>query len=192
MKPGSGPPLAAPRVPGWRIGWTAIRPRTLSLAVAPVVLGSALAWADGSPIRVAVFLAALVCALLIQIGTNLGNDVADCRRGIDGHDRVGPLRVTATGWVQPRTMVRASLACFVAALLIGLWLVGQGGWPILLAGITSLVAGWCYSAGPRPISHSAWGEAFVLMFFGLIAVAGSHWLQAGTLLGLVLAAGVLL
>lgn len=164
---------------GWRVGWTAIRPRTLSLAVAPVLLGSAIAWADGAAVQALALLAALACALLIQIGTNLHNDVADFRRGVDGATRIGPMRVTAAGWVQPATMVRASLACFGAALGLGVYLVDVGGWPIFFAGLASLAAGWAYSGGPRPISHSAAGEAFVLAFFGLVAVAGSHWLQAG-------------
>ncbi|MBL8317822.1 MAG: 1,4-dihydroxy-2-naphthoate polyprenyltransferase [Burkholderiaceae bacterium] len=196
----SGP--IQPSAPGaWRIGVAAIRPRTLSLAITPVVLGSAIAWADGHPVRLGAFVAALVCALLIQVGTNLHNDVSDFQRGNDGASRIGPLRVTAAGWVQPATMVRASIACFVLALLLGVYLVDVGGWPILVAGLASLAAGYGYSGGPRPISHSAWGELFVLVFFGLVAVAGSHWLQAGvpsldallggTALGLP-AAGVLL
>jgi 1,4-dihydroxy-2-naphthoate octaprenyltransferase len=175
----SSSPIHPPAPGAWRIGVAAIRPRTLSLAVTPVVLGSAIAWADGHPVRLGAFLAALICALLIQIGTNLHNDVSDFQRGNDGASRVGPLRVTAAGWVQPATMVRASIACFVLALLLGVYLVDVGGWPILLAGLASLAAGYGYSGGPRPISHSAWGELFVLVFFGLVAVAGSHWLQAG-------------
>lgn len=173
------PSLVAPPCTGWRLGWLAIRPRTLSLALAPVLLGSALAWADGHTPNWLAFVAAMACALLIQIGTNLHNDVADALRGNDQADRIGPLRVTAAGWVAPRTMRRASAACFLAALLLGVFLVDVGGWPILLAGLASLAAGWGYSGGPRPISHSAWGEVFVLLFFGLVAVAGSHWLQAG-------------
>jgi 1,4-dihydroxy-2-naphthoate octaprenyltransferase len=195
------PAIGMPVPPGWRVGVAAIRPRTLSLAVTPVLLGSALAWADGSALNLGAFLAALACALLIQIGTNLHNDVTDFERGTDHAARIGPLRVTAAGWVQPQTMVRASLACFGAALGLGVYLVDVGGWPILAAGLASLAAGWCYSGGPRPISHGAWGEVFVLAFFGLVAVAGSHWLQAlapsldallgGLALGLP-AAGVLL
>ncbi|MBI5720306.1 MAG: 1,4-dihydroxy-2-naphthoate polyprenyltransferase [Burkholderiales bacterium] len=183
--PAAPAPSAATSSPGvaltrWRVGVAAMRPRTLSLAVTPVLLGSALAWAEGAPLHLAALLAALACALLIQIGTNLHNDVADFKRGTDDSRRIGPLRVTAAGWVRPETMVRASIGCFVAALLLGVTLVDIGGWPILLAGLASLAAGWCYSGGPRPISHGAWGELFVLVFFGLVAVAGSHWLQSGT------------
>ena len=165
---------------GARVWWTAIRPRTLSIAVAPVLLGTALAWADGSGQHWPALLAALACALLIQIGTNLHNDVIDFERGNDRPDRVGPLRVTAAGWVSASTMHRATLFCYGLALLIGVYLVEQGGWPILLAGVTSLWAGWAYSGGSRPVSHTALGEVFVLIFFGWVAVSGSHWLQSGT------------
>jgi 1,4-dihydroxy-2-naphthoate octaprenyltransferase len=161
------------------VWWTAIRPRTLSIAATPVVLGSALAWSDGAAPLWPVLLATLACALLIQVGTNLHNDVADFERGTDRPDRAGPLRVTAAGWVQPRRVRIAARSSFALALLLGFYLVVQGGWPILLAGLASLVAGWSYSGGERPISHTAWGEVFVLVFFGLVAVAGSHWLQHG-------------
>ena len=161
------------------VWWTAIRPRTLSIAATPVVLGSALAWAGGASPLWPVLFATLACALLIQVGTNLHNDVADFERGTDRPDRVGPLRVTAAGWVQPGSVRMAARASFGLALLLGLYLVVEGGWPILLAGLASLVAGWSYSGGARPISHTAWGEVFVLVFFGLVAVAGSHWLQQG-------------
>lgn len=180
MKTQSSSSTLRPAAPGaWRVGVAAIRPRTLSLAIAPVVLGSAIAWADGHALRLGAFVAALVCALLIQIGTNLHNDVSDFQRGNDDAARVGPVRVTAAGWVQPTTMVRASIACFALALLLGVYLVDVGGWPIFVIGLASLAAGYGYSGGPRPISHGAWGELFVLVFFGLVAVAGSHWLQAG-------------
>ena len=175
--------MAAERAPGaqmsaWLVWWTAIRPRTLSMAATPVVLGSALAWAEGATPLWSVFVATLMCALLIQMGTNLHNDVADFERGADRPDRIGPLRVTAAGWATPRSVHRAAKLCFGLALLLGLGLVWQGGWPILAIGVTSLIAGWAYSGGKHPISHSALGEVFVLVFFGLLAVAGSHWLQS--------------
>ena len=166
-------------VPGRRVWWTAIRPRTLSIAVAPVLLGTALAWADGGVQHWPALLAALACALLIQIGTNLHNDVLDFERGNDRPDRVGPLRVTAAGWVSASTMHRATAWSYGLAVVIGCYLVNLGGWPILLAGVSSLLAGWAYSGGSRPVSHTALGELFVLVFFGLVAVSGSHWLQSG-------------
>ena len=176
-------PLAILRAPprGWRVWWTAARPRTLTLATAPVVAGTAMAWAEGAEHHWLVVLAVLIAALLIQIGTNLHNDAADHERGNDLADRLGPLRVTAAGWATARQVRSASRSAFVLAFLIGIYLVAQGGWAILLIGLASLVAGVVYSGGPRPISHTPLGEVFVWIFFGILAVAGSYWLQAGTL-----------
>lgn len=177
----SDPPtaiLAAP-VHASRVWLTAIRPRTLSIAVTPVLLGTALAWADGSIRHWPALLAAMACALLIQIGTNLHNDVVDHERGTDRADRVGPLRVTSAGWASASAVYRATAWSYGLALLLGSYLVAHGGWPILLAGASSVLAGWAYSGGSRPISHTALGEVFVLVFFGLVAVSGSHWLQSG-------------
>lgn len=168
-----------PRLSRGLVWWTAIRSRTLSLAVSPVWVGTALAWAEGNTLQWSALLAALACASLIQIGTNLHNDVVDFERGNDRPDRVGPLRVTAAGWVSPRTMHRATAWTFGLAALLGLYLVWLGGWPILLAGVASLLAGWAYSGGPRPVSHTPLGEVFVLVFFGWVAVMGSYWLQSG-------------
>jgi 1,4-dihydroxy-2-naphthoate octaprenyltransferase len=184
-----------------RVWWTAIRSRTLSLAISPVLVGTALAWSDGVALHWPALLAAMACALLIQIGTNLHNDVVDFERGNDRPDRIGPLRVTAAGWVSPRTMHRATAWTFGLAAVLGLYLVTLGGWVILLAGLASLLAGWAYSGGPRPVSHTPLGEVFVLVFFGWVAVAGSYWLQTlqfsldallcGTVLGLPAAAVLL-
>lgn len=191
----------ATRMSMGRVWWTAIRSRTLSLAVTPVLLGTSLAWTDGVALHWPALLTAISCALLIQIGTNLHNDVVDFERGNDRPDRVGPLRVTAAGWVSPRTMHRATAWTFGLAALLGLYLVYLGGWPILVVGVGSLLAGWAYSGGPRPVSHTPLGEAFVLVFFGWVAVTGSYWLQGaawsldalwcGTVLGLPAAAVLL-
>jgi 1,4-dihydroxy-2-naphthoate octaprenyltransferase len=176
-------PNALLQVPpqGWRIWWTAARPRTLTLATAPVVSGTALAWAEGAEHRWLVVLAVLLTALLIQIGTNLHNDAADHERGTDLSDRLGPLRVTAAGWATARQVRRASGTAFALAFLLGTLLVAQGGWPILGIGIASLAAGLAYSGGNQPISHTPLGEFFVWVFFGVLAVAGTYWLQAGRL-----------
>jgi 1,4-dihydroxy-2-naphthoate octaprenyltransferase len=156
-----------------------MRPRTLTIAVSPVFVGSALAWGEGaSPVWLPL-LAALGCAVLIQVGSNLHNDAADFVRGADQPGRVGPLRVTAAGWASPAAVRYAAGSCLAGALLLGLYLVAVGGWPILLAGVASLLAGWSYSGGRYPISHTPLGELFVLVFYGLVAVAGSHWLQMG-------------
>jgi 1,4-dihydroxy-2-naphthoate octaprenyltransferase len=176
MKSEPTPGVPASRLLVW---WTAIRPRTLTMAATPVLLGSALAWRQGATPLWPVFVVTLLCAVLIQIGTNLHNDAADFERGGDLADRIGPLRVTAAGWATPASVRRAASLSFGLALLLGVGLVWQGGWPILAIGLSSLVAAWAYSGGKHPISHGALGELFVLVFFGLLAVAGSHWLQSG-------------
>ena len=164
---------------GWQVWWTATRPRTLSIAATPVLVGTALALAEGAVPAWFAMLAALCCALLIQVGTNLHNDAADFERGTDQPDRIGPLRVTAAGWASPAAVRRAAVISFALALILGIYLVLVGGLPILAAGIASLLAGWSYSGGRHPISHTPLGELFVLIFFGMVAVAGSHWLQLG-------------
>lgn len=177
------PPRAVTTAPpkGWRVWWTAARPRTLPLAATPVLAGTAVAWAEGAAPAWAPALAALACALAIQTGTNLHNDAADFERGNDRADRLGPLRVTAAGWASAAEVRRAALMTFGLAFLLGIYLVAAGGWPILAIGLASLAAGWGYSGGPRPVSHTPFGELFVLAFFGLAAVAGSAWLQAAAI-----------
>jgi 1,4-dihydroxy-2-naphthoate octaprenyltransferase len=179
MKPELPPAVLAPPPRGFFVWWAAIRPRTLSISVTPVAVGSALAMAEGAAIAWLPMLAALLCALLIQIGTNLHNDAVDFERGTDGPDRLGPLRVTAAGWASAATVRRAAGYCFGLAVFPGLYLVWIGGLPIMLIGLASLLSGWAYSGGPRPISHSPLGELFVLFFFGIAAVGGSYWLQVG-------------
>ncbi len=180
--------LAAPR--GWRLWWLAARPRTLTIAATPVIAGTALAWAEGAPHLWLAGLVAMLSALLIQAGTNLHNDAADYERGNDTGERIGPPRVTAAGWAKPGAVKRAALLAFAAAFAGGIYLVAVGGWPILAIGLASLAAGWAYSGGPRPISYTPFGEAFVLAFFGVFAVAGSHYLQSGVLSTTALSAGL--
>ena len=146
-----------------------------------MLLGTATAWSEGAAHAWLPALAAFACALLIQAGTNLHNDAVDYERGNDTPERVGPLRVTAAGWASPREVRAAAFSAFAAAFALGIYLVTVGGWPILAAGFASLAAGWAYSGGPRPISHTPFGEVCVLTFFGVVAVVGSYWLQAGRL-----------
>lgn len=182
--------VAVPAPPAaWQVWWTAIRPRTLPLAASPVLVGIALAWAEGATPRWLVALTTLLAALLIQIGTNLHNDAADHERGNDRADRLGPLRVTAAGWASVNAVRHAAHLAFALAFVLGVYLAVLGGWPIVAVGLASLAAGYAYSGGPRPISHSPFGELFVLIFFGLVAVGGSHYLQSGTPGPGVLAAG---
>ncbi len=149
------------------------------MAVTPVLVGSALAWSEGAAPRWLVFLATLACAVLIQVGTNLQNDVADFERGNDRPDRTGPLRVTAAGWASPGEVRRMTWTAFALASVLGLFLVWSGGVVILGIGLFSIAAAWAYSGGMRPVSYTALGELFVLVFFGLVAVSGSQYLQAG-------------
>jgi len=160
----------------WLLG---MRPRTLTMAAVPVTVGAVLAWAGGANPDWLTFIATLTCAVLIQIGTNLLNDAKDGERGADGPDRIGPLRITGAGLAKPKQVRRAALACFIAALTAGLYLVFVGGMPILLIGVASLVSGYAYSSGRRPLSHGPFSEVYVIVFFGLVAVAGSYYLQSG-------------
>lgn len=166
---------------GWTVWWTAARPRTLTLATAPILAGTALAWAEGAASQWLTLLATFLSALLIQVGTNLHNDAADYERGNDRADRLGPLRVSAAGWVSAQRVRFATSIAFGLAFALGLYLVAVGGWPILAIGSASLLAAVAYSGGKRPISHTPFGEVFVWIFFGVLAVAGSYWLQARTL-----------
>ncbi len=155
----------------------AARPRTLTAAVAPVVVGSALAQRMGA-FRAGPALAALASSILIQIGTNLANDYSDFKRGADTEARVGPRRVTQSGLVAPATVKRAALACFGLAALSGAWLAAVAGWPILLVGIASIASGWLYTGGPWPLGYHGLGEVFVFVFFGLVATVGTVYVQA--------------
>lgn len=183
-----------PTIPpaGWRLWLAAVRPRTLTLAVAPVVAGTALALAEGHDLRPLPLALALAGAVLIQVGTNLYNDVADTLRGGDRPGRVGPPRVTAQGWASPLQVRRAAAVSFALAAAVGSALVWLGGWPIAVLGALSLAAGWSYSCGPVPISYTPFGEVMVVLFFGLGAVGGTAWLQAGRLPAAVLPLGLAL
>jgi 1,4-dihydroxy-2-naphthoate octaprenyltransferase len=159
----------------------AVRPKTLGISVVPVLVGSALAWAELGRLLWLPALTALAAAMLIQIGTNLYNDAADFERGADTPDRLGPERATAQGWFSARQVKRAALLSFSGAFALGIYLAWVGGWPIVIIGLLSLLAGYAYTGGPRPIAYSAGGELFVFIFFGLLAVSGSYYLQTGSL-----------
>jgi len=154
----------------------AARPRTLPAAVAPVLVGTALA-AAGGQFHVLTFIATLVGAIFIQVGTNLSNDYSDARRGADTDDRLGPVRVTAGGLVPPRQVLVATYVSFGLAVLVGLYLVAVAGPELLLIGAASILAGVLYTGGPRPYGYEGLGELFVFLFFGLVAVTGSYYVQ---------------
>jgi 1,4-dihydroxy-2-naphthoate polyprenyltransferase len=154
----------------------AARVRTLPAAVAPVLVGTSLALGDGTFHPLA-FVAALLGAIFIQVGTNLSNDYSDARRGADTEDRLGPLRVTAGGLVPPRQVLVATYLTFGLAVACGAYLVAVAGPELLAVGAASILAGVLYTGGPRPYGYEGLGEVFVFLFFGVVAVAGSYFVQ---------------
>ncbi len=165
----------------WRIWWVAIRPKTLPASLAGVVAGLGIAVAHGAW-RPVVALATVLAAVLLQIGVNLANDAQDYQRGADRpEERLGPPRVTALGWLPPQTVLRGAWVAFGLAALFGLYLVAVGGWPILAIGLAAILSAWAYSGGPYPLGYHGWGEVFVFVFFGPVAVAGTYYLQTLTL-----------
>jgi 1,4-dihydroxy-2-naphthoate octaprenyltransferase len=156
----------------------AARPRTLPAAIAPVFVGTAAAIEQhGDLRRVGAFIAALIGSIFIQIGTNLANDYSDAQRGADTVDRLGPVRVTASGLVAPRSVLIATWLAFGVAVLAGIYLATVAGWVIIAVGVASIAAGVLYTGGPRPYGYAGLGEVFVFLFFGLVAVNGSYYVQ---------------
>jgi len=155
----------------------AVRLRTLPAAIAPVLVGTALAHALDDVFRPGAFIAAMLGSILIQIGTNLSNDYSDARRGADAEDRVGPVRVTAGGLVPPKQVLMATYITFALAALCGVYLVAVAGVELLIVGVLSIAAGVLYTGGPRPYGYEGLGEIFVFLFFGVAAVAGSTFAQ---------------
>ena len=179
----------APRPSPFGAWWLAIRPKTLPAAVAPVLVGSAVAWREGGFV-LAVALAAAGVALLLQIAANLANDYYDFRKGADTGDRVGPTRVTQGGLISPRSVLAATVAVLVVAGLLGLVLVARGGWPIFLLGLAAVVSAVAYTGGPAPLGYLGLGEVFVFLFFGLAGVAGTAYVQTLRLTPLAVLASV--
>jgi len=170
-------PPPAPSTSPWLL---AARPKTLTATLAPIVVGTGLAVGMSErPARLALSLVALLSALCIQIGTNLVNDAADFVKGADTAERLGPIRVTQTGLLPARTVMRAAAVFFLAATLLGIPLVLAGGVPILIIGLLSLAGGYAYTTGPLPIAYRGLGEVFVLLFFGFAAVKGMSYVLVG-------------
>jgi 1,4-dihydroxy-2-naphthoate polyprenyltransferase len=176
------------RVQAW---FLACRPKTLSVSLSPVLVGTAVAWHDTQALLWLPLLAAALGAAFIQIGTNLFNDVGDFLRGTDTPGRLGPKRATAEGWLSVDMVRAGAWLAFALAFLCGIYLVAHGGWPIVVIGLASLAAGWAYTGGPAPIAYRPLGEAFVFVFFGLVAVGGSYYLQTLTLTPTALVVAVL-
>jgi 1,4-dihydroxy-2-naphthoate polyprenyltransferase len=168
-------PAAVPRGT-LRLWLLAARPRTLPAAISPVLVGTALAGSE-DVFRALPFVAALVGSVFIQIGTNLSNDYSDARRGADAEDRLGPVRVTAGGLMPPRRVLVGTYVAFAVAVAAGLYLAAAAGWELLVVGAASILAGVLYTGGPRPYGYEGLGELFVFLFFGVVAVAGSYFVQ---------------
>jgi 1,4-dihydroxy-2-naphthoate octaprenyltransferase len=167
----------------------ATRPKTLAAGIVPVAVGTALAFGQGVG-RALPAIAALVGAVLIQIGTNFTNDYYDFKKGADTAERLGPTRVTQAGLIAPGTVLAAAIATFALAFLVGIYLVMACGWPILLVGLLSIASGYAYTGGPYPLGYNGLGDLFVFVFFGFVAVAGTFYVQAGTVTPTALAAGI--
>jgi 1,4-dihydroxy-2-naphthoate octaprenyltransferase len=159
-----------------RIWIMAARLRTLPAAIAPVLVGTSLALGAGHFDALA-FVAALLGAMFIQVGTNLSNDYSDARRGADTEDRLGPVRVTAGGLVPPGQVLVATYVTFGLACACGIYLIAVAGWELLAIGAASILAGVLYTGGPRPYGYAGLGELFVFLFFGIVAVTGSYFVQ---------------
>ena len=157
----------------------AIRIKTLPAAISPVILGTALAFHDGDSNSFILFMT-LLAAVLIQIGANFANDVYDFEKGSDRADRLGPQRATQSGLISPADMKKAMWKIFALAIGVGFYLAYVGGWPIVIIGLASIAAGIAYTGGPYPLGYHGFGDIFVFLFFGLIAVPGTYYLQTGS------------
>lgn len=169
--------------------WIACRPKTLSAAAVPVAVGSAVAYRLGG-FAWQPALAALVGALLLQIGSNFANDVFDFEKGADTHARLGPLRAVQAGLVTPRAMRRGMVLVFGLALLVGGYLTLVAGPLIVLIGLLSIASAILYTAGPYPLGYHGLGDVFVLIFFGFVAVCGTVFVQLNTVPALAIWAAI--
>ncbi len=165
------------------------RPKTLLVAVGPVVIGAAMALSDGN-INAAILAVTLIATVLIQIGTNFANDYYDFVKGADTEHRTGPVRAIGAGLVTPAEMKKAFIITFGLAIIFGGFLVLKGRTPILIIGIASVLFGLLYTAGPFPLGYLGLGELFVLIFFGPVAVGGTYYLQRADITADVLVAGL--
>ncbi|MEZ9237865.1 1,4-dihydroxy-2-naphthoate polyprenyltransferase [Shewanella sp. 10N.286.52.A9] len=156
----------------------AIRPRTLPAAIGPLLIGNILAL-HLEQFSYTIACISMLCAILLQIAVNLANDYFDFKNGIDTEERVGPVRVTQSGMLSPNSVRNAMVICLLLALLVGSALIFHGGWPIAILAVASLLGAVCYSGGPYPLASHGLGEVAAFVFFGLVAVVGSYYLQAG-------------
>jgi 1,4-dihydroxy-2-naphthoate octaprenyltransferase len=190
----SAPAAAAPTPPSIRPGsweaWrVALRPKTLWIATIPVIVGTSLAWSLAHAFDVGIALIALTAAVMMQVVTNLQNDVGYTERGGETGTRVGLPRATANGWLGTRAVKRAIVAAIAFAQIVALPLMIRGGAPIVATSVASTLAAWAYMGGPRPIAYTPYGEFVVFVFFGLVAVGGAWYVQTETLTAAPLIAG---
>lgn len=174
------------RLAVWQL---AARPKTLPAAAAPVIAAGGVAWAEAE-FNLLPFLAALLAALLLQIGANLANDVFDFYRGVDTPERLGPLRVTQAGLLSPRQVLLGMWVVFGVAALLGIYLVWTSGWPVLVIGLAAILAAIAYSGGPLPFGYYGLGDLVVFIFFGPVAVGGAYFVQADAVSPAALAASI--
>ena len=163
----------------FQIWMMAARPKTLPAAASPVIVGAAIAWHNGA-FQLMPALAALLAALLLQIGANLANDVFDFFRGVDTAQRLGPQRVTQSGLLRPAQVMAGMGVVFGLAALLGIYLIWKAGWAVLGIGLASILAALAYSGGPLPFGYFGLGDLAVFLFFGPVAVCGTYFIQAGT------------
>lgn len=163
---------------GPKVWLLAARPKTLPAAVAPVIIGTAMAHGMGIGVHWPSVVAALLGAVLIQIGTNFANDYYDFVKGADTADRIGPARATQAGWIAPNRMRNAFVLVFALALLPGAYIIGRGGVPFIIIGLVSIACGILYTGGPYPLGYIGLADLFVLVFFGPVAVGGTYYLHA--------------
>lgn len=175
-----------------RVWLMATRPATLTVALAPVMVGAAVAYfaVGRAGLRAGPLLAAALGAVFLQIGANLANDVFDYEKGADTAERLGPTRVTQAGLLSPRAVRAGMVASFAGAMAAGVYLTAVAGWPIVAIGLASIASAVAYTGGPYPLGYNGLGDVFVFVFFGVVAVCGTAWVSAGTLPLLALAASV--
>lgn len=164
----------------FQIWLLAFRPKTLPAAIAPVIIGLSYSY-HLEIFKPFIALFTLLASILIQIGTNLANDVYDFEKGTDTKERLGPKRVTQAGLLTPKQVKKAMIITFFFAFLIGFYLVGVGGWPIVIIGSFAIISGIAYTGGPFPLGYNGLGDIFVFIFFGIVAVPGTFYLQGGEL-----------
>lgn len=174
-----------------RAWWEAARPKTLPASVSPVLVGSALAYREGG-FRLVPALLCLGVAVLAQIASNLANDYFDFRQGADREDRLGPERAVASGWIRPETMLKATFLTLGAACVCGCFLLLYAGWELIPVGIAIALCVLAYSAGPYPLAYRGWGDVCVLLFYGIVPVCFTYYVQTSdfSLLGLLLSLAI--